>query len=205
MIEDHDIDPEQPLETDRLILEPLLPSHAEELFPALQDERLYSYIPEDPPSDVERLEARYRAWSRRGSADGSELWLNYVALSRRSGRPVGTVQATVTDSGKALVAYQTFSGHVGNGYAREACRALTERLAHRGLTVEALVDTRNLSSQRLLEAVGFERVETIEGADHFKGQASDEYRYVFRPASVERSGPGRKNPRRFSPPGASLP
>jgi len=181
VIEALDIDAERSLATDRLILQPLGPEHARELFPALQDAHLYRYIPVDPPLTVEALEAQYRAWAERKSADGSELWLNYVVRFRQTGRAVATVQATVKDEGEAFIAYQTFSEHLGRGYAREACRALTEYLARPDISVQALVDTRNLASQRLLEAIGFDRVEKIDGADHFKGQVSDEYRYVFRP------------------------
>ena len=43
------IEPEAVLETERLRLEPLLRCHAAILFPLLQDEHIYRYVPQDPP------------------------------------------------------------------------------------------------------------------------------------------------------------
>jgi RimJ/RimL family protein N-acetyltransferase len=41
----------------------------------------------------------------------------------------------------------------------------------------AEMDTRNAASISLAEVLGFERVGTTLGADHFKGSVSDEHRY----------------------------
>lgn len=46
------IDSEAVLETERLKLEPLTPSHALPLFPILSDERIYTYIPDNPPWQI---------------------------------------------------------------------------------------------------------------------------------------------------------
>ncbi len=66
------------LETERLLLEPLLPEHATLLFEGVADERLYRFIPSNPPGSVEALETRYRKLSSRRSPDGSEAWLNFA-------------------------------------------------------------------------------------------------------------------------------
>ncbi len=47
--------------------------------------------------------------------------------------------------------------------------------------VTAEMDTRNAASVSLAEALGFVRVGTTPGADHFKDSVSDEYRYELRP------------------------
>ncbi len=66
----HLVAPEEPLETPRLLLEPLSPAHAPGLYEHLQDERLFRFIPRDPPASARALEDRYRLlWSRR-SPDG---------------------------------------------------------------------------------------------------------------------------------------
>jgi len=44
--------------------------------------------------------------------------------------------------------------------------------------VRALLDTRNDASSRLLERLGFQRVQLIKNADDFKGAPSDEYEYL---------------------------
>jgi ribosomal-protein-alanine N-acetyltransferase len=46
-------------------------------------------------------------------------------------------------------------------------------------TVHAEIDTRNAASIRLVEGLGFERVEIVRDADWFKGAASDEFRYAL--------------------------
>ena len=71
------------LHTPRLALEPITVAHAAALYPALQDERLYTYIPQDPPRSLQELEARYRRLSysaRRPRPSG--LGMN-GALARR--------------------------------------------------------------------------------------------------------------------------
>lgn len=42
---------------------------------------------------------------------------------------------------------------------------------------EADIDTRNLSSQQLVERLGLKRVREVKNADEFKGRVSDEYHY----------------------------
>ena len=56
---------EATLETERLLLEPLLPEHATLLLEGLADECLYRFIPTDAPETAEALERRYRKLSSR--------------------------------------------------------------------------------------------------------------------------------------------
>lgn len=78
-----------PLTTTRLLLEPLVVAHAQSLYPLLQDERLYSYIPylpQEPPTSVDTLAARYRRLAARHAPDGQHIWLNWAARLR-AGQP----------------------------------------------------------------------------------------------------------------------
>jgi len=175
---------EKILETERLLLEPLLPEHATHLFEGLADERLYRFIPTDAPESVEALETRYRKLSSRRSPDGSEAWLNFAMRLREEGtRPkatyVGTLEATVFPERCAYLAYTVFFQFWRRGYAREGCaRMLTHLLEEQGMReVAAEMDTRNAASIGLVESLGFERVGTTLGADQFKGSVSDEHRY----------------------------
>ena len=68
----HLMAPEARLETSRLWIEPLIPAHATRLYERLQDERLYEFIPQNPPASLQALEDRYRALSSRRSPDGRE-------------------------------------------------------------------------------------------------------------------------------------
>src|SRR5689334_6938208 len=115
------IDPELPLETTRLLLEPLVLDHATALFEPLQDPELYTCIPQDPPASLEALKTRYAALSSRRSPDGQEVWLNWTLRQRATGAYVGTVQATVRADQTALLAYMIFVPFWRQGYAREGC------------------------------------------------------------------------------------
>jgi [ribosomal protein S5]-alanine N-acetyltransferase len=175
---------ETTLETERLLLEPLMPEHAALLFEDLADERLYRFIPTDTPESAEALERRYRKLSSRRSPDGSEVWLNFAMRLREEGTLpkasyVGMLEATVFPNRSAHIAYTVFVPFWRRGYAREGCaRMLRHLLEDYGVrVVVAEMDTRNAASVSLAEALGFERVGTTLGADHFKGSVSDEHRY----------------------------
>jgi ribosomal-protein-alanine N-acetyltransferase len=177
------------LETERLLLEPLLPEHATLLFEGLADERLYRFIPSDPPESLEALETRYRKLSSRRSPDGSEVWLNFAMRLREGTTPedgavpratyVGTLEATVFPNRSAYLAYTVFVPFWRQGYAKEGCARMLSHLLedYRVRVVVAEMDTRNAASISLAEVLGFERVGTTLGADHFKGSVSDEHRY----------------------------
>jgi [ribosomal protein S5]-alanine N-acetyltransferase len=175
---------ETTLETERLLLEPLMPEHAPLLKKYLADERLYRFIPQNAPASAEALEARYRKLSSRRSPDGSEVWLNFAMRLREEGRLlkatyVGTLEATVFPDRSAYLAYTVFVPFWRQGYAREGCARILRHLLdnYRVRVVVAEMDTRNAASVSLAEALGFERVGTTLGADHFKGSVSDEHRY----------------------------
>ena len=175
---------EKTLRTERLLLEPLLPEHATHLFEGLADTHLYQYIPHNPPESVEALESRYRLLSSRRSPDGSEVWLNFAMRLREERAQskatyVGTLEATVYPDRSAYVAYTVFVPFWHRGFAREGCaRMLSHLVEDHGVgLVAAEMDTRNAASIALAESLGFERVSTTLGADHFKGSESDEHRY----------------------------
>ena len=175
---------ETTLETERLLLEPLMPEHAALLFEDLADERLYWFIPTDTPESAEALERRYRKLSSRRSPDGSEAWLNFAMRLREEGTLpkasyVGMLEATVFPNRSAYVAYTVFVPFWRQGYAREGCARMLRDLLedYRVRVVVAEMDTRNAASVALAESLGFERVGTTLRADHFKGSVSDEHRY----------------------------
>jgi [ribosomal protein S5]-alanine N-acetyltransferase len=175
---------ETTLETDRLLLEPLMPEHAPLLVKDLADERLYRFIPTDAPESAEALETRYRKLSSRRSPDGSQVWLNFAMRLREGGTLpkasyVGMLEATVFPNRSAYVAYTVFVPFWRQGYAREGCARMLRDLLedYRVRVVVAEMDTRNAASVALAESLGFERVGTTLRADHFKGSVSDEHRY----------------------------
>lgn len=173
---------ETPLETPRLVLEPLTEAHAAAVYAELLDQDLYRFIPRDPPASLDALTARYRRLAARRSPDGHETWLNWAMRSRASGELVGTLEATVRADRTADVAYMVFVPHQRRGFASEGlARVLAHLFAdYQIATVAAEIDTRNDASIALVEALGFVRVATHRDADFFKGTTSDEYRYELR-------------------------
>ncbi|WP_414580822.1 GNAT family N-acetyltransferase [Scytonema sp. PCC 10023] len=166
------------LKTSRLLLEPLVASHAVHIYRELQDERLYQFIPQEPPTSLQLLETRYSALSSRLSPDRQQAWLNW-AVSLRGGRYIGTLEATVYANRTAAIAYMIFPSFWRQGYAKEGCLQLLNHLFndYKVNLVAAEIDTRNVASIELIKSLGFKRVSTKENADFFKGCVSHEYRY----------------------------
>jgi len=136
-------------------LEPQLPEHAEGLFAALADPRIYTFLDEAPPPDVATLRRRLLHLQSGGPADGSERWLNWTVF--HAGRIVGYTQATLRPDGTATIAYVLSPDVWGQGVAEAACRQMLTRLAEDHAPGRFLADTdvANTRSRRLLERLGF--------------------------------------------------
>ncbi|HET7839220.1 MAG TPA: GNAT family N-acetyltransferase [Rectinemataceae bacterium] len=169
----------QGLESERLLLEDLVPGHAAELFPVLRDPEMYTYIPGDPPSSETELRERYTRQTNHAAED--ELWLNWILRLKEGRECIGYVQATLPKASSALIAYQLSPRFWGKGYAFEACGAVLARLAtvHSVREIRAEIDSRNTASIRLVERLGFRREAFRERADFFKGSWSDEIVFVL--------------------------
>ena len=163
----------------RLIMKPVHRDLASQVWPILQDENLYTFIPQDPPS-LEALEKRYLFLENTLSPDKTEYWLNWVLFNQDKQEVIGTLQAGVhIENKQATIAYMIGIHAQNKGYATEAVQALIHYLKdqYQITQVKAWIDTRNAASIRLVEKVGMQQVEFIEKADHFKGSDSDEYVY----------------------------
>jgi RimJ/RimL family protein N-acetyltransferase len=138
-------------------LEPQTVAHAEAMFAVLSDPAIYEYENE-PPASLEWLTARFAKLESRRSADGRELWLNWV-VRLPSSALAGYVQATIDPKGHAAIAYVFSSEHWGRGIARQAVAAMIAELAlhHHVRHFVAVLKRDNLRSSRLLERLGFAR------------------------------------------------
>jgi ribosomal-protein-alanine N-acetyltransferase len=172
------INTEEDILTANLVLEPILPSHAEKLFSLLQAPELYYFIPQDPPKNIQKLVEKYQKWSKRKSDDNQETWLNYAVYHPLLCQYAGTLQATIQRD-NTYIAYEVFPSFWRKGIATEACSAFIQILFKNYPInlITAHTDTRNIASQRLLEALGFEKTDTILNADGFKGSTSNEHVY----------------------------
>ena len=155
-----------PLQTARLMLEPLWLDHAEEMAPLLADPRLHEFTGGEPPT-LEYLRERYRTRLNAGIAGGSR-WCNWVLRHRESGVVVGGVQAEVTpadDGWHAEIAWIVGCEHQRRGYAREAAGAMLAWLRAVGVAhVCGDIHERNEPSIHLARAL--ELVATDDATEH---------------------------------------
>lgn len=152
------------LNGERVCLEPLRVEHADELAPVLHDPRLHTFIG-GPPADREQLRARYRRQVVGRSQDGLQRWLNWMVRDRQDARPLGTVQATVSEKQDGLtaeVAWVIGTAHQGQGYAREAAGLMVTWLQQQGVdTVVAHVHPQHEASMAVARAVGLAPTEIV--------------------------------------------
>lgn len=143
------------IEAGRVTLEPQTAEHAAEMFGVLSDPAIYTYENSPPPS-VEWLRTRFEKLETRRSADGTELWLNWV-VRLHSAQLIGYVQATVFPDGRADIAYEFCSAYWGLGLAREAAEALIRELVdqYRVTRFTAVAKSANERSLRLLGRLHF--------------------------------------------------
>lgn len=147
-------------------------------FKHLTDPELYVHVPQEPPASIERLAARFRHVLTNAPAD--QIWLNWFGKTKAEDAFVCSVQATVDIAERsAMLAYQTFASSRRQGFAREACGAVIDRLAsvHHTRRFVAELDTLNVASRQLLESLGFRQIALKRDADRFKGRSSDEFTY----------------------------
>jgi RimJ/RimL family protein N-acetyltransferase len=111
-----------PIETERLRLEPLRVEDAPEMAGVLADPSLYAFTGGTPPT-LDDLRRRYAAQVVGRSADGREVWLNWVVRRLSDGDAVGYVQATV-EEGSADIAWVIGASWQGRRFATEAAAAM---------------------------------------------------------------------------------
>ena len=144
------------LETERLLLEPVAPVHAEGLFEATVASRpeLLPWMPwaKEPTLEGSRAEAENgsRAW-----LEGNHL--HFAVVERDSGMVLGVVGLNRESDGSAEVSYWIRTDHTRRGLTTEACRALIEwgsRVLHvRRFTLWA--GRENHASRRVAVKLGF--------------------------------------------------
>ncbi len=173
-----------PLQTERLRLEPTRAHHASLVYDQVTDERLWTFFPALRPKSIEELRALYRRWERGNPyANRDEEWENWICFLRDSETPVGGMQATILPGGVAYVAYVMYTAHQRQGFAREGLRTVVDHLrdVHAITRIVAEMNTRNEASRKLVESLGFERVEEPLQVERGLGIEADEYVYELKP------------------------
>jgi RimJ/RimL family protein N-acetyltransferase len=157
--------PSSTIETPRLRLVPLVVDDAPEMVGVLGDEQMYAFTGGCPPS-LDQLLDRYRRLTVGRSADGSQLWLNWIVRLAADDRAVGAMQATVVPaSTSADVAWEIGVPWQGRGIASEAAVAVVEWLVRQGIrTITAYVHPEHRASSRVAARAGLSATsEALDG------------------------------------------
>lgn len=153
----------QPIQTGRLVLEPLTVQHAAEMVRVLAAPQLYRFTGGDPPT-LPELTERYR---RLAGPPRPEGWLNWVIRQREDRRLAGTVQATITAEPagpQAAIAWVVGTAWQGRGYATESAQALVGWLREHGVaSITASIHPDHAASAAVARRAGL--VPTPERAD----------------------------------------
>jgi ribosomal-protein-alanine N-acetyltransferase len=183
-----------PLETERLLLEPIRADHAEGMYEGLRDPSLYAYQTDEPPRDLASLRARYARLASGHSLDELANWLNWILIVRDGGGAAGYVQATVEKGLRsAEIGYLVLPAHQRQGFGGEAVGAMVAHLFAAGVGVlRATVDVRNAASIGLIEGLGFARTGTRRSDDVIGGVRGFDHDYVLR--APRASGAAAPNP-----------
>jgi ribosomal-protein-alanine N-acetyltransferase len=172
--------------SERLLIEPLRGSHAELLFRAMSEPRLYDWISTVPPSSLEDLERRWTAVESRSLNSEGGIELGWTVRRSSDGCYVGKLDADVDRCNVATnLGYIVFLSFWNQGYATEAVRALAADLERQGVVEQrAVVTLGNHASARVLTKAGFVRTRVIPDNDTIRGQKYDDIEYVRKAAAV---------------------
>lgn len=162
----------KPLFTELSRLDPVRVAHAAEMWVLLSDPRIYEHLDRRPPASPQELEERYRRYETTFSPDGTERWLNWIIFPHESGACAGFMQASVLADGTGDLGYILGPAFWGRGLAFDAASAVIRLLKseHGVHSLYATADRHNSRSIRLLERLGFQR---IDRSDYPHGQAPE--------------------------------
>jgi RimJ/RimL family protein N-acetyltransferase len=151
-----------PIATSRLDLVPQAPDDADEMVSVLAGEELYAFIGGSAPT-LDELRERYRWQSIGRSADGSEVWHNWIIRPRPGGQAVGFVQATIREGGRqAEIAWVVGLAWQRRGYATEASLALVGWLdARRVRRITANIQRDHMASEAVARRIGLLPAEEV--------------------------------------------
>ncbi len=170
-----------PLDTDRLVLEPMGERHAEAFFEPLHDDAIYQWISMDKPISLEKLRGQLGRSEARVAPDGQTAWPTWALRRKSDGVYIGRVDAEITLAFEASnVGYFLFPPHWGQGYATEAVQAATQHLIGQGVhRLVATVTAGNAASERVLQKAGYGFIQVLVGNDIIRGIPMDDREYVL--------------------------
>ena len=163
----------QPLDSERLVLEPLRLEHADEMAPLLDDPSLHTFIG-GRPATLQELRGRYARQVLGQPADGSQRWLNWIVRRRDNRQAVGFVQATISEQGGELtaeLAWVVAPSQQRSGYAREAAQLMADWLRQQHIHhVVAHIKPDHHASNAVARSIGLAPTETqVDGEVRWQG------------------------------------
>jgi ribosomal-protein-alanine N-acetyltransferase len=139
------------LATARLVLRARVPDDAEALFAAMGDPKTMTWWSHAPIGSVAALRERY-------AEPVTNSWRTWAVTRVGEDVAIGFVAAGEKRAGVVEIGYLLIPAAQGQGYAREAVRAVIEQLFAEGYRrIFADTDPENVASNRLLESLGFHR------------------------------------------------
>lgn len=169
-----------PIQTPRLLLTPLMGSHADAAFDPIQDDAIYEWISMNKPRSVESLRANWTRLESRLSTEGADAWPVWAIIRRSDGALIGEVDAVVDDTLVCTnLGYFFFKDFWGQGYASEAVRAATDHLVQQGVhRLVATVTVGNQASAQVLKKAGFVFNAILPDNDTLRGVPVDDEEYI---------------------------
>ena len=144
------------LEGTAVRIEPLAPTHLDDLFDAAQDDAIWAYMPTNPSASRDTM----AAWIADAlAARTADAQLPLAIIARSSGRAVGSTRyLNIIPRDRSLEIGWTWLGREARRtVVNTECKYLLllhafERLG--ALRVQIKTDSRNLTSQRAIERIG---------------------------------------------------
>jgi len=166
------------LETERLILRRPLPSDAEEMFRYRSDPQLMRYIPHRLAGKLEEVQETLVTVN---NLIDTGKGLNWALTLKDDPTIIGMAGYVriIEDHYRAEVGYMLHTPHHGKGLVSEAVRAILD-FGYREMklhSVEAVVNTENEASKRVLERMGFSKDALFRDYLCHAGRFSDAHVY----------------------------
>ncbi|GAC1305397.1 MAG: GNAT family protein [Vulcanimicrobiaceae bacterium] len=165
----------KPLETDRLLLEPVTPANAMVLWRIMQSAHLREYqdVPRHTRDEfARRVAARPKRFDSR--AIGRFEWL---LVTREGQQSIGWFSLRVGDGGRgtAEIGYSIVATHRGAGYASEAAAVVVDYAFEESdlRRLDACCVPANAASRRLLARAGFDEVRVQRNGAIVRGAPVD--------------------------------
>jgi len=146
------------LETERLLLAPMVEADSEALFELLKNPAVHDFTGSKPPGSADDVKAKIRRRESRRSPAGDELWLNWTLRLKSDQAVVGYVQAGVRARGADL-AWVIGVPFQRQGFASEASQRVLHWLCD-DLCVNELranIHPNHIASTRVARRLGFSR------------------------------------------------